>query len=643
VSATGQQVGEASAPSGGQQPDDEPLDHSIFEADIEGQAMNMQYLRRILSWVGPHKRLAAGSIALVLAASTLAILMPVVVSRVVIDGVIMGEPNALLPDFGMNELNAWVAALTGLSPLSSACLVFGLFTIACHSLYHLHRVSFSKTVLSSLRDMRHDLFAHMERRPSSFYDRVAVGRIMTRITNDVQALFELMMGLGMLIGEFVPFFLGLVIMLAIDVELTLYLLMAVPIFTVITYFFRQATRRVYRVIRNTVSQLNQNLQENLSGMQVVQLSNREAENLARYGAINENNRQHEFYAINLESSYGAFMDNMVNMALAVIIWVGGGSALQETISLGSVILFSQFVDMFIRPIRVLGQQYNILFRAMASAERIFQALDWHEQVREPEVPAELPGRLKGQIEFRHLTFGYDPREPVLHDVSLTVAPGEKLAVVGPTGSGKSTLIRLLGRFYNFPDGSIFLDGIDLNQMRAADIRARVGVVLQDFHIFSGTILDNIHLGDPAISREDAIRAAKMVHADSFIEALPQRYDEPLTERGQNLSQGQRQLLAFARVIAADPEILILDEATASIDTETEQIIQDALKTIMVDRTSILIAHRLQTIQEADRILVLKDGRVKELGSHSELMAEKGVYYTLNQLQFQDVSLKPDAS
>ncbi|MEM8769244.1 MAG: ABC transporter ATP-binding protein [Pseudomonadota bacterium] len=628
-----------------QQPEaaDAPLDHSIFEADIEGQAMNMQYLRRILSWARPHRRLAAGSILLVLMASTLAILMPVVTTRVVIDGVLMGEPNALLPDFGMNALNNWLVGLTGLSPLASACVIFGVFTVACHTLYHLHRVSFARTVLASLRDMRHDLFAHMERQPSSFYDRVAVGRIMTRITNDVQALFDLLMGLGMLIGEFVPFFLGLAIMLAIDVELTGYLLIAVPIFGVITYFFRQATRRVYRVIRNTVSQLNQNLQENLSGMQVVQLSNREARNLARYREINAENRSHEVHAITLESSYGSFMDNMVNMALAVIIWVGGGSALQETISLGSVILFSQFVDMFIRPIRVLGQQYNILFRAMASAERIFQALDWHEQVREPAVPATLPERLSGEIEFRHLTFGYDAREPVLHDVSLTVAPGEKLAVVGPTGSGKSTLIRLLGRFYNFADGSIFLDGIDLNQMRASDVRARVGVVLQDFHIFSGSVLDNIHLGNPAISREAAIEAARMVHADAFIEALPGGYDEPLVERGQNLSQGQRQLLAFARVLAADPEILILDEATASIDTETEQLIQDALRAIMADRTSILIAHRLQTIQEADRILVLKNGRVKELGSHSELMAARGVYYTLNQLQFQDVSLKSDAS
>jgi ATP-binding cassette subfamily B protein len=443
-----------------QQQADEPLDHSVFEADIEGQAMNMQYLRRILGWVRPHRNLALGSIALVLMASTLAIMMPVVVSRVVIDGVIMGEPNALLPDFGLNALNQWLSEVSGLAPLASACLIFAALTVACHTLYHLHRVSFAKTVLSSLRDMRHDLFAHMERRPSSFYDRVAVGRVMTRITNDVQALFELLMGLGMLIGEFVPFFLGLAIMLAIDVELTLYLLIAVPVFGVITYFFRQATRRVYRVIRNTVSQLNQNLQENLSGMQVVQLSNREARNLSTYREINAENRGRELHAIKLESSYGSFMDNMVNMALAVIVWVGGGSALQETISLGSVILFSQFVDMFIRPIRVLGQQYNILFRAMASAERIFQALDWHEQVAEPEEPVRLPARLQGKLEFRHLTFGYDPKEPVLHDVSFTIQPAGCSAVSTTsrttrsfwtvstsTGYRRRTCVRVLAWFY----------------------------------------------------------------------------------------------------------------------------------------------------------------------------------------------------
>ncbi len=617
------------------------LDHGVFEADIHGQTMNLAYLKRIGYWLRPHQRLALFSLALVIAASILAVLLPVIISRVVIDDIIMGQPDALLPDFGMNALNQWLMSITGWSAIVSACAIFGALTIACQFFYHLHRVTFAQTSLYALRDMRQDLFAHMEHRPSSFYDKVAVGRVMTRITNDVQALFELLMGLGMLVGEFVPFFLALGIMLAIDVRLTLYLMLSIPIFAFITYFFRMATRRVYRKIRNTVSQLNQNLQENLSGMQVVQLSNRERQNLATYQAINKTNQDQEIHAIYLETSYGAFTDNMINLALAVIIWIGGGAALQETISLGSIILFSQFIDMFIRPIRVLGMQYNVMFRAMASAERIFQALDWHEQVREPTLPTPLPTRIQGKLEFRHLTFGYDPEQPVLKDVSLTIQPGEKLAIVGPTGSGKSTLIRLLGRFYDFADNSIFLDNIDLNQIHSTAVRQKIGVVLQDFHIFSGSVLDNIILGNPNISREKAIESARLVNAHEFIEALPRQYDEPLVERGQNLSQGQRQLLAFARVLAADPEILILDEATASIDTETEQLIQAALHEIMKDRTSILIAHRLQTIQEADRILVLKNGKVKELGTHDELMAQQGVYYTLNQLQFQDVSLRTD--
>lgn len=617
------------------------LDHSIFDADIHGQSMNMIYLRRIFGWVGSHKRLAWFSIVLVLGASLLSVLLPVVITRVVIDGVIMGAPDAAMPDFGMNELHAWLISRTGFTPIVTACAMYGVFTLVCHGLYHAHRITFARTVLYALRDMRHDLFAHMEHRPSSFYDKVAVGRIMTRITNDVQALFELLMGMGMLIGEFVPFFLALGIMLAIDVQLTIYLLMAVPVFAVITYFFRMATRRVYRLIRNTVSQLNQNLQENLSGMQVVQLSNREDRNLAVYRDINRENQKHEINAIYLETGYGAFMDNMVNMALGVILWFGGGAAIQDAISLGSVILFTQFVDMFIRPIRVLGMQYNVLFRAMASAERIFQALDWHENIHEPKAPVTLPPRLAGKIEFRNLTFAYDQEHPVIKNVSLTIHPGESLAVVGPTGSGKSTLIRLLGRFYDFPDGTIFLDDVDLNDIASHDVRKRIGVVPQDFHIFSGSVLDNIRLGNPAITRERAIEAARTVNADTFVETLPQQYDTPLVERGQNLSQGQRQLLAFARVLAADPEILVLDEATASIDTETEQLIQEALREIMQGRTSILIAHRLQTIAEADRILVLKHGEVKELGTHDELMAQRGVYYTLNQLQFQDVSLRAD--
>lgn len=613
------------------------LDHSVFDADIHGQAMNLRYLKRILVWVKPHKLLVSSSILLVVFASLLAVLLPVIITRVAIDTVILGTPDALMPDFGMNSINSWLMNLSGLEGITTVCIMYGLTTIICHILYHFHRVTFAKTVLFALRDMRLDLFSHMEHRPSSFYDKVAVGRVMTRITNDVQALFELLMGVGMLIGEFVPFFLALGLMLAIDVELTGYLLISIPIFGVLTYFFRLATRKVYRQIRNTVSQLNQNLQENLSGMQVVQLSNRETRNLEVYSEVNKTNSKQEIHAVQLETGYGAFMDNMVNLALAVIIWVGGSSVMSDAITLGSVILFTQFIDMFIRPIRVLGMQYNVLFRAMASAERIFQALDWHEQICEPEMPEKLPVRIEGKLEFRHLTFGYDENHPVLQDVSFIIRPGEKLAIVGPTGSGKSTLIRLLGRFYDFADGSIFLDDHDLNSLHSTEVRKRIGVVMQDFHIFSGSILENIVLGNRSISREAAINAAKSVNAHEFIENLVDGYDTELVERGQNLSQGQRQLLAFARVLASDPEILILDEATASIDTETEQLIQEALEHLMRGRTSILIAHRLQTIETADRVLVLKNGKVKELGTHQELLAQRGVYYTLSQLQFQDVS------
>ena len=617
-------------------PERAPLDHSVFEADIHGQAMNLRYLGRILSWAKPHRRIGLLSIVLVLVAATLTVLLPVLIGRVVIDDILFKSTDTIAPDFGLTELTNWLANLLGAAPIIAACVLFMIMTVACHGLYHAHRVLLSRTVLNALRDLRRDLFTHMERRPASFYDKVAVGRVMTRITNDIQALFDLLMGVGMLAGEFVPFFLALVIMFSIDPTLTLWLLIAVPVFAVITLIFRRATRRVYRDIRSSVSQLNQYLQENLSGIQIVQLSNREARNQATYETINATNQNQEIKAIRMETSYGAFMDNMVNMALALILWIGGTSVLNLTMTLGSVVLFTQFVDMFIRPIRVMGQQYNVLFRAMASAERIFQALDWPEQIREPSVPFKPSGRLKGELAFRGLNFGYQANQPVLRDFTLTIKPGETLAVVGPTGSGKSTLIRLLVRFYDVNDGMIFIDGEDINRYSSSVLRQRIGVVLQDFHIFSGSILENIRLGNPAISRADAIRAADAVQATPFIERLPEGFDTHLNERGQNLSQGERQLLAFARVLVADPEILVLDEATASIDTQTEAIVQSALETLMQGRTAIIIAHRLQTIRSADRIVVLKHGEIREVGRHEELMAAKGIYYTLSQLQFQEV-------
>ncbi len=610
-------------------------DYSMFDAELTGAVMNLSLLRRLLRWMRPYRVTFAVSTVLVIVASTLQILLPVVISLVGIDYVIGGRTDTGTPDMGMVDLTVALSESLGLPPLLAACCLYAVLQLAWAVTIHAHRMTLITAVIKGLRDLRLDLFRHLETRPASFYDRVAVGRVMTRVTNDIEALYELLRGLGTLIGEFAPFLVALVIMFSVSVKLTCILLLALPVIAVVTFYFRRATRVLFRIVRLSVSALNQNLQENLAGLQVVQLSRRERYNYARYTEINQRNLAAETKSMRLETAYGALTDSMASIAIGAVLWFGGGDVVQEEMTLGGVVLFTQFIAMLFHPIVVLGEQLNVLFRAMASGERIFQALDWDEKIHEPESPVTLPPRLRGEVTFRRLDFRYDPDVPVLQDVSLTIAAGEKLAIVGPTGSGKSTLVKLLGRFYDFDDGQVFLDDIDLNRIHSRDLRRRVGVVPQDFHIFSGTIHDNIALGDTAIDRERVVEAAKAVNAHDFIAALPKGYDTPLAERGQNLSQGQRQLLAFARVLAADPEILILDEATASIDTETELLIQDALRKLTAGRTSILIAHRLQTIQEADRVLVLDDGQVVEVGTHEELLAVRGLYFTLHELQFQE--------
>jgi len=615
-------------------------DYSMFDAELSGTAMNLTLLRRLMKWLQPYRRTFAFSVVLVLISSTLAVLLPVVMSIVIIDHIILQEVDVQTLDLGTIETTEWLAQQSGLSMLAAACLLYGGLQLMWAVTGHLHRMTLVNSVINGLRDLRQDLFEHLETRPSSFFDRVAVGRIMTRVTNDIEALYELLRGLGTLIGEFVPFLVALIIMLAVDIKMTGILMLAIPIIALATYWFRQQTGSLFRLIRQSVSTMNQNLQENLAGLQVVQLSHREKYNHRRYDRINSENLKFESRSVKLETLYGALNDSMVSLAIGSILWFAGGDVIRNQISLGGMILFTRFIDMLFHPIVVLGQQFNVLFRAMASGERIFQALDWDEKVHEPLYPATLPKRLSGTVEFRNLDFEYDRGIPILQNLSFTIRAGEKLAIVGPTGSGKSTIVRLLGRFYDIDDQSIFLDGIDLNQIHSHDLRQRIGVVLQDFHIFSGTVYDNIALGDQRIEMARAVQAARTVNADRFIRELPLGYETPLSERGQNLSQGQRQLLAFARVLAADPEILILDEATASIDTETEVLIQEGLRELTRARTSILIAHRLQTIQQADRILVLDDGQVSELGTHEELVASGGLYSTLHSLQFQDTDDPP---
>jgi ATP-binding cassette subfamily B multidrug efflux pump len=612
---------------------------NVFDDDsIYAKSFDLKQVLRLLHWMRPYRVHAFSAIAMVLLSATCAVLAPTVISRVFLDDIVLHSTGRGFADFGQKALNHWLAGTFSIPALAAACIQFMVWILLWSAFARGFGVTLGRAILNTLRDLRCDLFEHLERLPSSFYDRVAVGRVMTRVANDVETLFELFTGLGQLIGQFVPFFIAMTIMVSLSPKLTLDLLPFIPITAVFTWYFRRLSRPLYRDIRMTVSRLNENLQENLSGMEVVQLYGREQINFQRYSAINGENRLTEIKALNIESFYGPFIDGMNFLAMATIIFLGGHYVLHDELTVGSLFLFTQFLDMLFRPIAALGEQWNVVFRAMASGERIFQALDWMEALHEPEHPVALPADLRGHVEFRNLTFGYAHGHPILKNVSFTIRPGERIAIVGPTGSGKTSLIRLLCRFYDVAHGMVYLDGIDIMDVRPSDIRKRIGVVLQDFHIFSGTVYDNIALGDPAITHADAERAARLVHAGPFIRDLPLGYDTPLNERGRNLSHGQRQLLAFARVLAMNPEVLVLDEATASIDTETELVIQDALRRLTEGRTSIIIAHRLQTIKDAHRIVVLTHGEVREIGTHDELVAADGVYRTLYELQFQGVAL-----
>ena len=620
--------------------------YSAFDAELTHQALNLRLFLRMLKWTKPYRITLIASAVLIIVGVGLSSLMPVFHYRVVVDEVLVPNPAASdMPSFYLAELLHWSAGridawFTVEWPLLAGALVIyaGMFGVQM-ILGLAQQLLLTSGALKTLRDLRIDLFASLERKPASFYDHVAVGRVMTRVTNDVENLFDLLVGFVGRAGVLIQFFAAAAIMLALSVHLTAIGLAMIPVAAVATFYFRRAMRRIFRLIRDSVSALNQYMQEDLIGIEVVQISGREAMNQEQYGALNRDNRRQEFRAINYEVVFETFNMSLATVATVCVLWFGGGQVVQESISLGVMLTFTQYINMMVNPIESMGRFFNLLFRSMASGERIFQALDWDERLHEPEQPVALPERLRGEVEFRGVSFAYaaaaSKDDLVLKDVSFRIPPGGKLAIVGPTGSGKSTIIRLLARFYDFGDGMVFVDGMDVNQIASQELRRRIGVVLQDFHIFSGTVLENISLNNPEISRERALWAARMVNADAFIRNLPAGYDTELAERGHNLSQGQQQLLAFARVLASDPEILVLDEATSSIDTGTELVIQDALRKLTEGRTSIIIAHRLQTIQECDRVLVLHHGVVKELGTHEELLALRGIYHTLHELQFQD--------
>lgn len=483
--------------------------------------------------------------------------------------------------------------------------------------------------------LRQQLFTHLQHIHLGFFDQNPVGRLVTRVTNDTETLNE--MYSNVLVNVFKDLFLlvgVVVVMLQLSPRLALWSFTVIPFVIVATVLYRKHARVAYRNARLALARINAFLSENLSGMRVIQLFHRERRQAERFEAVSAEYLQAGLREIRLFAIFRPSMDLLYTLGLALLAWFGGGSVIDHAVQFGVLYAFINYMQQFFQPINDITQKFSTLQSAMASSERLFTLLDRKVEIVDPPQFQEV-GRLQGQVEFRHVYFAYQGEEHVLKDVSFKVEPGESIALVGATGAGKSSIISLLSRFYDVSDGQILIDGHDLREMRQADLRRQIGVVLQDVFLFSGDIRSNIGLDDPDISDEMIERAAEAVGADAFIRALPAGYDEPVRERGATLSMGQRQLIAFARALAFDPAILVLDEATANIDTETEILIQRALTEIMRGRTTLVVAHRLSTVQHCDRIIVLHKGRVREMGSHQDLLRQGGLYYDLYRLQYKD--------
>lgn len=492
----------------------------------------------------------------------------------------------------------------------------------------------------AIYDIRTKVYRHIQRQSLRFFDRTPVGRLITRVTNDVESLSDMLSaGVVRILGDLFRIVFIASFMFMLEWRLALVTLAVMPLMIAAVAWFRRKVREQYRETRRQIARLNAFLQEHIGGMKIVQLFNRETEELRRFREINDAHRQAQIKTVFYFALFWPAVQLVSDTALGLMLWVGGLRALEGTLTLGVLIAFIQYVRQFFEPIRNLSDQYNMLQSAMAGAERIFGLLDQDTALPEPARPVRVE-RLRGHIEFRNVWFTYDElptdgQEPnwVLRDVSFTVEPGQHLAIVGATGAGKTTIINLLLRFYDVQCGQILVDGHEVRDYALHDLRRHIGLVLQDVFLFSGTVLDNITLGDPSIPFEKVQEAARLIGADRFIERLPNGYFQDVRERGLTLSHGQRQLLSFVRALVYDPEVLVLDEATSSVDTETEQLIQRAMETLLRGRTAIIIAHRLSTIQHADQILVMHRGEIRERGTHQELLARDGLYRKLYELQF----------
>jgi ATP-binding cassette subfamily B multidrug efflux pump len=627
------------------------------EEEVLGKAYDSRLMKRLLTYLRPYRwqtGIALGSILLKVGADVLGPYL----THVVIDRYLAPVPGLHTPfDFFLST-----NPFTGVAQV--ALLYVGLLMFS-FLLEYLQTYFMQWAGQMVMFDLRSQIFRHLQRMHIGFYDKNPVGRLVTRVTTDVDALNEMFTAGVVSIFEDVFVLAGIVwIMLRMNRNLALLTFAVLPLIAIATKIFRDKVRDSYRRIRVAIARINAYLQEHVSGMMVLQLFNREKRAFNKFSEVNEVHMEAFKDAIMAHAVYYPVVEILSATAIACVIWFGGGNVIHDVTTIGVLAAFIQYAQRFFRPIQDFSEKYNILQSAMASSERIFRLLDTPAEITSPDVTKSPEG--PGRIEFDHVWFAYrtgsrndggrafspgsswsigspggDARPPhvepdwVLRDVSFAIEPGETVAIVGHTGAGKTTIISLLMRFYDVQNGAIKIDGVDIKEMDLAELRGRFGVVLQDPFLFTGTIAGNIRLGTERIDDADVAQAAEDVNLADFVRSLPGGFEEEVRERGSTLSTGQKQLISFARALAHDPRILILDEATSSVDTETEFRVREALNRMVEGRTSIIIAHRLSTVQRADKIIVMHKGHVREMGTHQQLLTQRGIYYKLYQLQYKD--------
>jgi len=602
-----------------------------MEEEILGKAYDARLMRRLMKYLRPYRWHVALGILLSLLVSAMEAVRPYFTKIAVDTNIAQGDKHGLL-----------VTTLLFLSVM----IVRGFVQYA--NAYLTQWIG-QRTIF----DLRMEVFRHLQKLSLKFYDRNPIGRLITRLTNDVEVLNEMFSsGIVMVFSDIFTILGIFYFMFSMNWKLAFVTLSVLPFLFYGTFLFRKKARETYRDVRIQIARINTFMQEHITGMLVDQIFNREKKSYSKFSEINAAHRDANIRSIFYYAVFYPSVDLIGAVAVGLIIWYAGYHALEGVVTVGTVMAFVQFNEMFWRPIRDLSEKYNILQTAMASSERLFQLLDDTTVLKIHSAPQPLT-HVRGDLEFRNVWFAYNPPsdgahspEWILRNISFTIKQGQTVAIVGHTGAGKTTIINLLSRFYDIQQGEILIDGINIQHVHPNELRKHIAVVLQDVFLFSGDIQGNITLGNETITQERVRAAARMVGANRFIEALPNMYAAEVKERGATLSVGQKQLLSFARALACNPRILILDEATSSVDTETEQLIQQAIKKMLHGRTSIVIAHRLSTIQSADKIIVLHKGEIREMGNHQELLAFDGIYRKLYELQYKDQEFttgKPSSS